>query len=447
MNNIIPRGQISTILLSCLTDGDKYGSELLQELQKKSDNQVTIKQPTLYSTLSRMEKQGYISSYWRDSTIGGKRHYYRLTDLGKKFLTDNENKVLANFVIDEKNDKKNITKSAVLEKPNEQILTQKVSIQSYKENSTPNQDLLLKPNQNSFFENLKKSRSNTKTVTTKDDGIFLPPKKDSQKNITKSASLENHSMDNTLKKIESQDKDMGVFVTEKLLPEQIPKVKKIDAVNIDVVKGDDLQTKLKTTKYETEMDKIEALYQKTKSIGISPIDVENLESTQSEETLDGLANRYENMNIQFYANNANNQEIINLYNKIPSKYLFAKYFTIFLLALVESVGIWLIYFLSQGAVDYAIAYIIIPILFALPAIYFLFSRKKERKYSKSSSCLWVSIMIFIMGVILIYCLNLFLGITFSTILNFETTFVYPAVLLTNVLIAGIFDHFLIKKFK
>ena len=69
--SIIPRGQVSTILLGALASGDKYGAQLLAELQK--DNEITIKQPTLYSTLSRMEKQGLISSYWRDSDIGGKR--------------------------------------------------------------------------------------------------------------------------------------------------------------------------------------------------------------------------------------------------------------------------------------------------------------------------------------------------------------------------------------
>ena len=117
-----------------------------------------------------------------------------------------------------------------------------------------------------------------------------------------------------------------------------------------------------------------------------------------------------------------------------------------MLVLLESLGVWLIYYLTQGGADYSIAYIIIPILFSFPAIFFLFSRKKERRFQKSSASFWLSLLIFVVGIALIYCLNLLLGITFVTILNFETTFVYPSLLLTNVLVAGIFDCVYCKKF-
>ncbi len=80
----IPRGQLSTIILSTLLDGDKYGYEIIKDIETKSDGKIKIKQPSLYSSLTRMENQKLISSYWRDSDIGGKRHYYRLTDFGRK---------------------------------------------------------------------------------------------------------------------------------------------------------------------------------------------------------------------------------------------------------------------------------------------------------------------------------------------------------------------------
>lgn len=81
-----PRGQISTIILMCLTDKDKYGYEIIDEVLSKTNGKLSIKQPSLYSSLKRMEEQKLISSYWRDSEIGGRRHYYHLTDLGKKHL-------------------------------------------------------------------------------------------------------------------------------------------------------------------------------------------------------------------------------------------------------------------------------------------------------------------------------------------------------------------------
>lgn len=82
--NEIPRGQLSTIILSSLLDGDKYGYEIIDSIEKRTNGEIVVKKPSLYSTLTRLEKQDLVSSYWKDSDIGGKRHYYRLTDFGKK---------------------------------------------------------------------------------------------------------------------------------------------------------------------------------------------------------------------------------------------------------------------------------------------------------------------------------------------------------------------------
>lgn len=81
-----PKGQISNIILMCLKEKDKYGYEIIEEVLSKTNGKISIKQPSLYSNLKRMEEQSLISSYWRDSEIGGRRHYYHLTDLGKKHL-------------------------------------------------------------------------------------------------------------------------------------------------------------------------------------------------------------------------------------------------------------------------------------------------------------------------------------------------------------------------
>ena len=84
------RGHIDTIILKTLFDGDKYGYEILDEVAKKSAGAYELKQPTLYSCLKRLETQGLISSYWVDSEIGGKRHYYCLTEQGKETYKENQ---------------------------------------------------------------------------------------------------------------------------------------------------------------------------------------------------------------------------------------------------------------------------------------------------------------------------------------------------------------------
>lgn len=85
-NQDTQKGKLSSIILSALSQGDKYGFEIISEIEKQTNGMVVIKQPSLYSSLKRMEDQDLISSYWMDSEIGGRRHYYRLTDYGKKQL-------------------------------------------------------------------------------------------------------------------------------------------------------------------------------------------------------------------------------------------------------------------------------------------------------------------------------------------------------------------------
>jgi PadR family transcriptional regulator PadR len=82
-----PRGQLNPTILHTLLEKDKYGYEIIEEIKNKTG--IEIKQPSLYSSLKRMEAQKLISSYWQDSEIGGKRHYYCLTAIGKEFLAKN----------------------------------------------------------------------------------------------------------------------------------------------------------------------------------------------------------------------------------------------------------------------------------------------------------------------------------------------------------------------
>lgn len=85
-NSDIIRGSIDTIILKCLHHDDMYGLEICNFIKKASSDTYVLKQPTLYSALKRLEGKKLISSYWRDSAIGGRRHYYALTDEGRKSL-------------------------------------------------------------------------------------------------------------------------------------------------------------------------------------------------------------------------------------------------------------------------------------------------------------------------------------------------------------------------
>ncbi len=84
------RGHINTIILRSLADGDKYGYEIIAEIERKSHGQYSLKQPSLYSALKRLEKDGFITSYWGGSVGGGRRKYFSLTDAGKAVTEQNQ---------------------------------------------------------------------------------------------------------------------------------------------------------------------------------------------------------------------------------------------------------------------------------------------------------------------------------------------------------------------
>ena len=85
------RGHINTIILRALYERDKYGYEIINDIEGKSHGQYTLKQPTLYSALKRLETQGYIKAYWKkdDISSGGRRKYFTLTEAGKEMTEKN----------------------------------------------------------------------------------------------------------------------------------------------------------------------------------------------------------------------------------------------------------------------------------------------------------------------------------------------------------------------
>ncbi|MCI8458048.1 MAG: PadR family transcriptional regulator [Clostridia bacterium] len=84
------RGHINTIILKALFDGDRYGYDIVREIEQKSSGQYKLKQPTLYSCLKRLEIQGFIRSYWGAKSNGGRRKYFTLTDMGRELFIKNQ---------------------------------------------------------------------------------------------------------------------------------------------------------------------------------------------------------------------------------------------------------------------------------------------------------------------------------------------------------------------
>ena len=86
-NNIsseLIRGNIDSIILRVICDGDNYGYEIIKTISKNSEGKYELKEPSLYTSLKRLETQKLIESYWGDESQGGRRKYYKITELGKE---------------------------------------------------------------------------------------------------------------------------------------------------------------------------------------------------------------------------------------------------------------------------------------------------------------------------------------------------------------------------
>lgn len=90
INSDLIRGNINTIILKALYGGDRYGYDIIKEIEEKSHGQYVLKQPTLYSCLKRLESQGFINAYWGEQSNGGRRKYYSLTDLGREVFVQSQ---------------------------------------------------------------------------------------------------------------------------------------------------------------------------------------------------------------------------------------------------------------------------------------------------------------------------------------------------------------------
>lgn len=84
------RGHTDTIVLSCLLGQDRYGFEIYTRILERTGEQYELKETTLYSSYKRLERDGYITSYWGDETQGARRRYYSITQSGRELYRQNK---------------------------------------------------------------------------------------------------------------------------------------------------------------------------------------------------------------------------------------------------------------------------------------------------------------------------------------------------------------------
>ena len=81
----VMRGYIDLIILRVLCDGDSYGYAISKKVTDISENTYTMKETTLYSAFTRLEKLGYLRPYPGSFSGGRERTYYALTEEGLQY--------------------------------------------------------------------------------------------------------------------------------------------------------------------------------------------------------------------------------------------------------------------------------------------------------------------------------------------------------------------------
>jgi PadR family transcriptional regulator PadR len=78
------RGVLEFCVLALLRDRPHYGFDLVRQLGE-TDGLLTS-EGTIYPLLSRLRKDGLVTTTWQESDAGPPRRYYALTDRGRSAL-------------------------------------------------------------------------------------------------------------------------------------------------------------------------------------------------------------------------------------------------------------------------------------------------------------------------------------------------------------------------
>lgn len=79
------KGVLEFCILSILSKGDAYASDILKQLK---ESQLIVVEGTIYPLLTRQKNMGLLSYRWEESTQGPPRKYYALTEKGNEVLRE-----------------------------------------------------------------------------------------------------------------------------------------------------------------------------------------------------------------------------------------------------------------------------------------------------------------------------------------------------------------------
>ena len=80
------QGTLDMLVLRTLRWGPQHGYGISQTIRSQSDGVLQVETGSLYPALHRLERQGWVTSEWRQTESNQRAKYYRLTAAGRKQL-------------------------------------------------------------------------------------------------------------------------------------------------------------------------------------------------------------------------------------------------------------------------------------------------------------------------------------------------------------------------
>jgi PadR family transcriptional regulator, regulatory protein PadR len=77
------QGSLDMLILQSLKTGSRHGYSIAKHLKEVSKDFLQVEEGSLYPALHRMEKRGWIASFWGLSESNRKARFYELTTVGK----------------------------------------------------------------------------------------------------------------------------------------------------------------------------------------------------------------------------------------------------------------------------------------------------------------------------------------------------------------------------
>jgi PadR family transcriptional regulator PadR len=84
----LPQGTLDLLILKALALEPRHGWAISERLQQLSSDALQVGQGSLYPSLHRLERRGWLKARWRTTDANRRAKYYELTAAGRRQLAE-----------------------------------------------------------------------------------------------------------------------------------------------------------------------------------------------------------------------------------------------------------------------------------------------------------------------------------------------------------------------